>query len=186
MGVPHVGGEVVGGRKKRRRQDWGRRWPICVVKVVPFPICLSCGVQRNFRSFIIFRVRPAVGAASMVSIRVARPERLNFMRGQLRVDGQEISLAAGLARFCQRYMFASVASQIIKADSIRSKTKLERRCRNQRGMPNLAGSVVQSACVRGLRPADLLLLRRGPPRPTRRLLDVTSIRQRSLYVDMLI
>lgn len=46
----------------------------------------------------------------------------------------------------------------IKVDGKTSKTMLERRSRERPGMPNLAGSVVQSARARGLRPADLWLL----------------------------
>lgn len=144
------------GRKNRRRRDGHR--PRFIIEVVRFPIDLSCGVRRNASSYITLRVRPAVGVAwpRSGSLRVARPERLNFMRGQFRADGVEISLVASLARFGQRH---AVAVRFVwKADGKTSKTKLERRSRNWPDMPNLAGSVVQSARARGLRPADLWLL----------------------------
>lgn len=74
------------GRKKRRRQDGHR--PRFIVEVARFPINLPCGVQRNASSYIILRVRPAVGAAwpRSGSLRVVRPERLERMRGQFRAD----------------------------------------------------------------------------------------------------
>lgn len=144
------------GRKKRRRRDEHR--PRFIIEVDPFPISLFRGVRRHSGSYITLRVRPAVGAAwpRSGSLRVARPERLNFMRGQFRADGPEISPAAGLARTCQCH--AAAFRFIWKADGVTRKTMLARRGRNWPSRPNLAGGVVQSARARGLRATDLFLL----------------------------
>lgn len=113
------------GRKNRRRRDGHR--PRLIIKVVSFPIDLSCGVRRNANSYITVRVRPAVGVAwpRSGSLRVGRPERLNPTHGQFRTDGLEIPLAACLARFGQRHAVA--LPFIWKADGKTSKMKLEQR-----------------------------------------------------------